>query len=90
MKELNNAILPFDDWSHPWTFYEKVCSDKSLKMEDLKLFEEIWLCANDFKLWNYELINTGSIKATIFFKDKYRLTNNAIENIIKAIAYNWK
>ena len=90
MKILEDKILRFDNWSQPWTFYEFVSKNKKLTKTELNLFNEIWVKAGDFELWNNGDILLNCKTSQAFIEKNYGLTNEAITNIVRALSYEWK
>lgn len=90
MKTLEDKILSFDNWAQPWTFFEFVTSDKTLNEHDLNLFKEIYAKGGAYELWNgFDLI-LGCKTSHSFIAENYKLTDQAIANIVRALSYEWK
>jgi len=90
METLEDKILNFENWSQPWTFYEFVSNDETLKESELSLFSEIWTKAGDFELWNNSDLILGCKASHSFISKHYSLTDKAIANIVRALSYQWK
>jgi hypothetical protein len=90
MEDLQTAILSFDNWTEPWTFYEFISSSREITLTDLELFHEIWTKASDFNLWNFKDLALGCKTSYQFIQDNYHLTEETANKIVRAISYQWK
>lgn len=90
MKPLEAAILSFDSWSLPWTFFSFVINNHSLTNKDKELFRSIWLTAIDSENWKNSNLEKGSKLTESRLKQLYKLTDNTVSNIIRAASYQWK
>ena len=86
-KSIENAILEFDNWNNPDTFYESVCA--SLQDENLKLFQEIWKRADDAEHWKHLDIVLGCKATHNFIRNNYDLDEHIIGTIVRAVSYKW-
>jgi hypothetical protein len=90
MKTLEDKILSFNNWSKPWTFHEFVSSDKTLTDSELILFNEIWTKAGDFEWWNNSDLILGCKASHTFISKNYKLKDATIDNVVRALSYQWK
>ena len=90
MKDLQTAILSFDNWEEPWTFYEFISSNREITSTDLELFQGIWTKASDFHLWNFKQPALGYKTSYQFIQDTFHLTDETTNKIVRAISYQWK
>lgn len=90
MLALQNKILSFNNWSQPWTFHEFVSGDKTLPETDLHVFNEIWTKAGDAEFWNNADLILCCKASQLFITQNYDLTERAVANIVRALAYQWK
>ena len=88
MKTLENKISRFDNWSQPWTFKKAI--EQTLNNDELNLFQEIWLKAGAFELWNYSDLSLGCKTSQKFLENNYQLSDKAISNIVRGLSYEWK
>lgn len=87
MKSIEDAILEFDNWDEPKTFYDRVCA--SLQGENLLLFQEIWKKADDAEHWQHLDIVLGCKTTHNFIRNNYNLEESAIGTLVRAISCNW-
>ncbi len=90
MKTLEEKIIEFDNWSHPWKFHECIISDKTLSEAELQLFEEIWKRAGNFKFWDNADLSLCAQKSRTFIAENYELADQSVANIVRALSYQWK
>lgn len=90
VKTLEYKILSFDSWEQPWTFFEFVNNDKMLNESDLNLFDEICKKGGNYKLWNGFDLVLGCKASHSFIAENYNLSDKAIANIVRVLAYAWK
>jgi hypothetical protein len=83
------AISHFEDWSHPWKFFEFVRA--SLNVRDQSLFDVIWHEANRFDHWDSPTLQDGAANAERGLKQTFPgLKQDAIKAVANAAAYQWK
>ena len=90
MKTLDDVILSFDDWTHPWTFNEFVINSTSLTAQDKSYFNQIWTAAVDSHNWkNADLGLCSEIARNRLIKE-FSIVDKVTENIVRAAAYQWR
>lgn len=88
MTKIETAIITFNDWSKPYTFFKTV--SEKLSGDDLILFQDIWQKANDPEVWSvHDIILSCKITQT-FIVNNYGLEEHATTQIVRAITYDWK
>ncbi|MGJ1286437.1 hypothetical protein ACR79P_21770 [Sphingobacterium spiritivorum] len=90
MKNLEDKIISFDDWSQPWTFHGFVSDNKILSTDEVNLFNKIWKEAGDAELWKYSDLTLGCKASHTYIEKHYVLADKAIANIVRALSYEWK
>ncbi len=90
MENLMLAIENFSDWDKPWTFYSFVMGSTNLSDVERDQFANVYKEAAKFELWNVSNLDTGIGNAKAFLKEHTSLSDSAIHQIAKAIAYEWK
>ncbi len=90
MKLLETEILNFDNWLLPWTFHDSIIYSLSITYEDKELFKTIWATAIDSSNWKNSDLVTGRKVAEARLSELYRLSDNAIANIVRAASYEWR
>ena len=89
MSDIETKISNFNNWGQPWTFHTFVCSDQSISLKSIELFNEIWIKASDFELWHNDDLILGCRASHKFILDNYSLTDETIAKIVRAISYEW-
>lgn len=89
MKNLENIILSFENWSKPWIFKESILKNPELSTEEAKIFNEIWTKTSGTEFWkDFDLVL--SCKTTqSFIRDNYNLSDEVIAKIVRALSYNY-
>lgn len=90
MTALEKSISDYTDWSNPWKFFNYVIADTHLKSEEVQLFQKIWQEAGGSDLWNFEDLTSGCKKSKAFIIENYALNEFVIDQIVRAISYQWK
>ena len=90
LKNLENIILSFENWSQPWTFKETISKDPELSVDEAKIFDEIWTKTSSTEFWK-DLDLVLSCKATqSFIRNNYNLSDDAIAKIVRALSFNYR
>ena len=89
LNEIEETVLTFQTWNMPWKF-ESYIAHQLQNENALKLFKNIWKIAADYKNWSKYDLRTGEIITLNLLKERFDLTENACNQIIKAVTYEWR
>lgn len=90
MQVIEKVILEFTNWSQPWTFYKSIYNHTQLDDKQRLKFEEIYKKAASIELWNHSDLNLGCKNSRIFLKNNYEMSDYAVDNIVRALSYEWR
>jgi hypothetical protein len=90
MKNLEDTILTFENWSQPWNFRETILKSSELTDEESTIFDQLWDKVSGLEFWrDYDLVL--SCKAShSFIRENYELSDEAIAKIVRALSYNYR
>lgn len=89
LKNLENIILSFENWSHPWTFKESILKNPKLSVDEAKIFDEIWTKTSGTEFWKDLDLILSCKTAQSFIRDNYNLSDEVIAKIVRALSYNY-
>jgi hypothetical protein len=89
LKKIEEIIFTFETWNMPWKF-ESYISHQLQNENTLALFKNIWKVAADYKNWSSYDFCTGEAITLNLLKERFDLTENACNQIIKAVTYEWR
>jgi len=87
IRNITLIIESFSDWEKPWTFYNFVINNSNISEIEKNNFSKAYQEASKFELWNFTDLNIGIENSKAFLKHNTGYTENAIKQIINAIAY---
>lgn len=90
MQEIESVVASFNNWSQPWAFYKYVNGNSSLTIEQKLFFEDLYKKAGDVKFWNFNDLKIGYANCKSYLKENYAWSDVAIDNIARALSYEWK
>lgn len=90
MQEIERIVTSFNNWSQPWAFYKFVNGNSSLTTAQKIIFMDLYKKAGDFKIWDFKDIKMGCANCKSYLKENYPLSDSAIDNITRALSYEWK
>ena len=90
MDNVSLIIESFNDWGKPWTFYKYVINNPKISEDEKNEFSKIYKDASEFELWNFPDLSEGAKNSTLYLKKNTPFTDEAIKQIVNAIAYEWK
>lgn len=89
-KNLLQIIENFSDWGKPWTFYKSIMENPNINDSEKKFFSKIYSDASKYELWNYSDLTIGAKNSRKFLKNNTDLNEITINQIVNAIAYEWR
>lgn len=90
MKELEDIIESFNDWSKPWIFYKFIINNNKIPSDQKNYFKQLYKEVSEFKLWNNSDLNVSINNCTALLTEKSNLRQKSIDQIINTIAYEWR
>lgn len=88
---LNSAIEGFTNWQQPWTFFEVIRLTPCLSQDELATWQQVWDLACQAEYWQTTDLHQCTKLATKALQGTFPwLSMLAIEQIIKAVSYEWR
>ena len=89
--DVNDAIVSYRDWSHPWMFYHYVKTRLGHRESSQALFEDVWRETLDDRYWRLADLNSSAECAISGVREKFpTMSEAALRAIANAAAYEWK
>jgi hypothetical protein len=89
--DVNEAIISYSDWSHPWLFYNYVTTRLADREPSQAMFQDAWDEAEDQRHWQSNDLASRARSAASAIREKFPTINEAAARAIaRAASYGWR